>query len=235
MPKIIQDFRKHNEADKKEYALVEAAELKLKKAQEEYAKARSKYDEIHNTDDIIETREIMRLIRRHDWLIEQINDREKVEALGIKRITPKLKGSSTKREIEEEIDSALLIIKDNDQLQAAWMRAEAHWPSDEIKYSHTDRSVTWKGITALLSPDQDKAFRMLFDAYNAGSPDVHNTAILDALSQPDKDQATGKTRRKESFRNRIQDIFKRCPLWKTLIVSSSKNGWWRLNPSAKAK
>ena len=110
VPKIIQDFRKHNEADKKEYALVEAAELKLKKAQEEYAKARSKYDEIHNTDDIIETREIMRLIRRHDWLIEQINDREKVEALGIKRITPKLKGSSTKREIEEEIDSALLII-----------------------------------------------------------------------------------------------------------------------------
>ena len=102
--------------------------------------------------------------------------------------------------------------------------------NNEIVYDSKARSATWNGTTARFSPDQNKAFGILHAAYMSGNPSYLGRSILEALGQPDIDPTTNVGTRPASYQERIQDVFRGCPLWKTLICASKKKGWWELKP-----
>jgi len=84
----------------------------------------------------------------------------------------------------------------------------------EFMLSIDGRSIHWNGEQILLSSRQGEAFKILYDAYKSGKPNVSDDFVLVELGISN---------------SRLRDTFRDSPLWNTLIVSEKK-GMHRLDP-----
>lgn len=235
-------------------SLYEALEI----AQAEHVAAKNRLDEAEPSEYVVDNRALVRLAVFHDKMMDEINSRTVLEEKGICRITPPFRGTkdcihfcfletdasaiSVARErlgkflpVENEPVSCA---KDASELfsiheKSGDLGAELTQPSSapgrgaispELVYSSAARAVTWNKTTTALSPAQNVAFGVLYSAWKDGVPDVHNTELLEKISQCESDT------REPSYPARIQDVFRGCSLWKTLIKPGAKRGWWRLKP-----
>jgi hypothetical protein len=80
------------------------------------------------------------------------------------------------------------------------------------------RSIRYNGAAHTLTRNQAAIIKILHEAFQRGTPSVGKSELLAAI---------------ESKNVRIQDSFKRSPLWQTLVVSGKRRGTYRLNLSAQ--
>ena len=74
-------------------------------------------------------------------------------------------------------------------------------------------SVRWDGRHFTFSANQAAVVRLLWEAWQAGTPDVHQSKLLEDTDSESK---------------RLADLFKDHPAWGSLIVTTAK-GVYRLN------
>jgi len=86
---------------------------------------------------------------------------------------------------------------------------------DSLSHSPDYRSVTRRGTIYGFSPLQADALRILFEALNAGAPEVGQAYILEQIGSTQK---------------HLKDVFKHDPAWGTLIVRGQRRGTFRLDP-----
>jgi hypothetical protein len=97
-----------------------------------------------------------------------------------------------------------------------WRPPARHNPADGPTHSPDFRSVNWFGESYLFTGKQAAGIKVLWDAWEAGSPDVGQHALLEAM---------------DSEQGRLDHIFRSegrpHPAWGKLIVRSSP-GVYRL-------
>jgi hypothetical protein len=92
--------------------------------------------------------------------------------------------------------------------------ATAPGPPGERSHSPDYRSVSWDGRTYRLTAMQAAVVRMLWEAWEAGTPDVGQHTLLEAA---------------DSCADRLRDVFRHCQAWGTLVVPGGSKGTFRLN------
>ncbi len=87
--------------------------------------------------------------------------------------------------------------------------------SSSMPPQHTDdfRLVVWNGRRYDLSATQAAIVRVLWHAREAGTPDVSETALLEEA---------------DSNSERLRDVFRRSPAWRSLVVRGEGRGTYRL-------
>ncbi len=84
------------------------------------------------------------------------------------------------------------------------------------KYSKDFRSVHWFGTDYSFTPIQAACIKVLWDAWAQGTLELGQQTILEEAD------ADG---------NRLSDVFRASPAWKTMIVKGTTKGSYRLNDS----
>ncbi len=80
------------------------------------------------------------------------------------------------------------------------------------RHSTDFRSVHWFGTDYAFTATQAAAIKLLWEAWEDGTPDVGQETLLEAAG---------------SSGNRLRDVFKDNPAWQALVVSASR-GTFRL-------
>ncbi|MCK6619733.1 MAG: 7-cyano-7-deazaguanine synthase [Calditrichaceae bacterium] len=91
----------------------------------------------------------------------------------------------------------------------------------EGAFSHSDdfRSINYNGFAYTLTSKQAEVVKLLYNAWEQGTPDIGQGFILTKLDPDDK-----------RSNRRLRDVFKSTPeVWGTLIIPGSKKGTYRLN------
>jgi hypothetical protein len=91
--------------------------------------------------------------------------------------------------------------------------------NEELAHSQDFSSVRVNGVEYTFSPIQAACVKVLYEAWQNGTPDVSSSYLLSDI---------------ESDSRHIRDIFKFCPAWKTLIVPGLARGTYRLNISDRS-
>lgn len=89
----------------------------------------------------------------------------------------------------------------------------------EIAHSPDFRSVRWYGTEYPFTPQQAEIVKVLWEAYECGTPDVDAVLLL-------SNDFTGKT----GAAKRVRDIFRNSTAWRTMIVPGGSKGTYRLAP-----
>jgi hypothetical protein len=92
--------------------------------------------------------------------------------------------------------------------------APASGPPGERSHSADFRSVSWDGRTYSLTGMQAAVVRALWEAWQAGTPDVGQHTLLEAA---------------DSCADRLRDVFRHCQAWGVLVVRGESKGTFRLN------
>jgi hypothetical protein len=90
-------------------------------------------------------------------------------------------------------------------------------PNHGAKPAHSIdfRSVNWYGTTYTFSPSQAAVVRVLWENWDAGTPDVGNVTLLDSIDC-------------EAPPDRLDTVFRDHPAWNTMIVGGATKGARRL-------
>jgi len=83
----------------------------------------------------------------------------------------------------------------------------------DFGYSDGFRQIEWGGTRYTLTDFQAKAVSVLLDAYESGLPQVHQGRVLNRIGSKSK---------------RLEHVFRRSPLWGTLIVRGDRKGLFQL-------
>ena len=88
--------------------------------------------------------------------------------------------------------------------------------------AHSDdfRSVRWYGTTYALTGSQAQVVKLLWQAWENGTPDVSGAALLEAA---------------DASSERLRDLFPRHAGWGTMIVSGGTRGTYRLSKPRAAR
>ena len=84
---------------------------------------------------------------------------------------------------------------------------------EDFSYSDGFSQIRWRGTEYSLTPLQARAVSLLLDAYEDGLPEIHQNRILERIGSRSK---------------RLEHLFKKSPLWGTLIVPGSRKGSFQL-------
>jgi hypothetical protein len=90
-------------------------------------------------------------------------------------------------------------------------------PEPAFTHSIDYRSIRINGQTHALTLNQATIIKILHEAHQRGTPWVGKAELLAAV---------------ESETSRVQDSFKRSPLWQTLVISGERKGTYGLNLTA---
>lgn len=85
----------------------------------------------------------------------------------------------------------------------------------EIAHSDDFRSVRWFGREYSFTPQQAEIMKLLWEAYEAQTPDVDAALLLSDFSG--------------SAAHRLRDVFRKSPAWGTMIVRGGSRGTYRLS------
>jgi hypothetical protein len=91
--------------------------------------------------------------------------------------------------------------------------APAAAPPGERTHSFDYRSVSWDGRTYRLTAMQAAVVRMLWEAWEAGAPDVGQATLMEAA---------------DSCGDRLRDVFRRSAAWGELVIAGETKGTCRL-------
>ena len=110
------------------------------------------------------------------------------------------------------------IIKEQCPIGAA--RIKKHPDCDSVSHSPDFRSVRWFGQSYSFTPNQAACVKMLWEAWERGTPEVGGQTLLDAA---------------DASTERIDVVFRGCSAWNTMIVSGNTKGAYQLaKPTAEA-
>jgi hypothetical protein len=87
-------------------------------------------------------------------------------------------------------------------------------PPGDRSHSPDYRSVVWDGRNYRLTPLQAAVVKVLWEAWELGSPDVGGATLLEAA---------------DSCADRLRDVFRRSVAWGELVVPGATKGTYRLN------
>lgn len=90
-------------------------------------------------------------------------------------------------------------------------------PENAVAHSTDFRSVRWFGTVYSFTSNQASVVRLLFDHWQAGTPDVGDETLLNSVD-PEAPPA------------RLNALFRAHPAWGTMIVSGGTKGVHRLSP-----
>ena|SRR2546425_3441635 len=82
-----------------------------------------------------------------------------------------------------------------------------------LQYSDDFRDIEWQGRSFFLSPRQADVVRLLYRAYEHGTPQLSDSFICKELHTPS---------------SRLRDTFRKSKAWGTLIVNGSRPGMLNL-------
>jgi hypothetical protein len=87
--------------------------------------------------------------------------------------------------------------------------------AQDTRHSPDFTSVIWFGISYSFTPGQAAIVRRLWEAWENGTPELNQQAILEDAGLESK---------------RLSDLFKKHPAWKVMIVAGRTRGSFRLAP-----
>jgi hypothetical protein len=114
-----------------------------------------------------------------------------------------------------EVSAVLLKIKGMKRLVRLPLPRVVDEPVRLPRHSPDFRSVNWFGVSYAFTPLQAACVRVLWEAWENGTPEVSGERLLES-SDTDRDT------------KRIDTVFQNHPAWKTVIVSGTTKGSYRL-------
>lgn len=120
-------------------------------------------------------------------------------------------GSNTNQPQLDEIDVLSSEMKTKDRQASQDVRNDSK--KVETQHSPDFRSVRWFGVTYYFTGSQAACVKMLWEAWEAGTPDVGGATLLEQSNCESK---------------RLVDVFKKSEAWNHMIVKGQTKGTYRL-------